>query len=285
MSNIKLDFEPQTFQNVRDFKSDNMKCLVFAYVSLVFLIKLVFCDGGTNQIDKIIDLTWAVDVNPISWPNNKKFMYTRQVEKQNEDGSWYATNEYCSGEHGGTHLDAPYHFYQQGWKVDDIPIERFFVQGVLVDISQEVNDTGRSTQLTIDHLDKWIKEHGSLPNNTVMLIRYGWSQYYSDYDAYMGEGATPNFPGMTPEAARWLVDSKRIIGVGVDTASLDQGNSTTFDVHKILCSHQIYGLENLNIPEDLPAKGFSLVILPMKLKHGTGAAARVIAVPKSMANW
>ncbi|KAI4457104.1 cyclase-like protein 2 [Holotrichia oblita] len=232
------------------------------------------------QIREPVDLSWDVDEDSLYWPGIQSFFYSRKVAHFDEENRWYAMSEFCTGEHGGTHLDAPYHFYKYGWKVGDIPLQRLIAHAVIVDMSDIVHRLGPNIQLQEADLIDWERIHGPIPTQCVLLVRFGWSKYYKYRDLYFGlNGTEMEFPGIAEDAAQWIVNSKKIVGVGVDTASLDYGMSTTFPTHRILFENSIYGIENLNIPRHLPARGFNVLVMPMKLKEGTGAPARVVAIP------
>ncbi|KRT83493.1 hypothetical protein AMK59_4000, partial [Oryctes borbonicus] len=214
-------------------------------------------------------------------PGIKSFFYTRKVAQFDALDKWYAMNEFCMGEHGGTHLDAPYHFYKYGWKVGDIPLLRLLAHAVVIDMSEIVNRLGPTTLLQETDLIDWERIYGPLPHNCVVIIRFGWSERYKNRQSYLGiNGTNMIFPGIAADAAQWLANSKKVVGVGVDTASVDCGSSVKFETHRILSEHNIYGIENLKLPENLPARGFNIIVMPLKLKDGTGAPARVLAVPE-----
>ncbi|GJQ81778.1 hypothetical protein Trydic_g322 [Trypoxylus dichotomus] len=205
------------------------------------------------QIREPVDLTWQIDEKSIFWPGIKGFFYTRKVAQFDVQDKWYAMNEFCMGEHGGTHLDAPYHFFKFGWKVADIPLSRLLAHAVVIDISEVVNRLGPTTQLQESDLIDWERVHGPLPNHCIVIVRFGWSVYYKNRNSYLGlNGTEMLFPGIGTDAAQWLVNSKKVVGVGVDTASVDCGTSVKFETHRILSQHGIYGIENLNLPENLP---------------------------------
>lgn len=196
------------------------------------------------------------------------------------DNIFYAKNDFIGAEHGGTHLDAPYHFNRNGWKVADIPLDYLISSGVLVDLSDLVGKYGDDFQLQPEHLIEWETKYGKIPNDAIMLISFGWSCKYTNRTRYFGATNPPySFPGISPQAAEWIVHSGRIRGVGVDTPSMDYGKTNTFPSHTILYRANLFGLENVNLCHvNLPAQGFDLIVLPMKIRKGTGAPCRIIAV-------
>ncbi|KAL1122296.1 hypothetical protein AAG570_003701, partial [Ranatra chinensis] len=192
---------------------------------------------------------------------------------------WYASNVFKTSEHSGTHLDAPYHFYKEGRKVAQIPLEKLNVLGVLIDVSKDVGNNTDYT-LPVQKLDSWVSDHGPLSERTVVLLKYGWHARHKNRTLYMGSATPPySFPGLSEEAVQWIVDNGKVVGVGTDAASIDSGASKTLPAHRILTKNDIYILENVAIDEDLPPT-FDLLVLPMKIRNGTGAPCRVVAILK-----
>lgn len=229
----------------------------------------------------IIDLGFGLDDKTQYWPGTQRYNITLKTAQKDVDGiPWYATNTYEASEHVGTHVDAPYHFSEDGWKIGEIPLQRFFVPGLLIDVSDKVQDN--DFELQPEHITAWESENGSIPKASVVLFRFGWSSlHYDNRTAYMGFGTSNsselNFPGLSKKAAEY-VRAKGVYGVGIDTPSIDPGKNVFFEAHQTLLGAQIYGIENLKLEKDvLPARGFMLHIMPSKITHGTGAPCRVMA--------
>jgi kynurenine formamidase len=87
-----------------------------------------------------------------------------------------------------------------------------------------------------------------------------------------------HFPGLHPDAALWLAENRHIKAIGLDTASIDFGQSTLFESHRRLYERNIPAFENLMSLDALPAKGATIYALPMKIKGGSGGPLRAIAV-------
>ncbi|XP_050296912.1 isatin hydrolase-like isoform X3 [Anthonomus grandis grandis] len=192
---------------------------------------------------------------------------------------WYSFKEFCVAEHGGTHFDAPYHFHQSGWKVGDVPLSRLFAKGAFLNMEEEHLKMGRDTRLKVKDLENWETRNGKFSENSVLLVKFGRSKFWQNRTLYLDlEGETMHFPGLSKEAAQWIANSKKIIGVGVDTPSIDPGNSTDYIAHRILAENSLYNLENVKLLTDLPETGFDLVVAPMKIEEGTGAAVRIFAI-------
>ena len=122
-------------------------------------------------------------------------------------------------------------------------------------------------------------------DDKIVLIRTGFGRYWPDREKYMGTAergpqAVPqlHFPGIDPEAARWLVAERNVKAIGIDTPSLDYGQSTLFESHVALFADNIPGFENVANLDQLPLSGFSVLALPMKIHGGSGGPLRIVAV-------
>jgi kynurenine formamidase len=138
--------------------------------------------------------------------------------------------------------------------------------------------------VSIEDLTAWEDEHGELPNGGVLLLRTGWGARWDDRTAYLGTSLTGSdavaelhFPGLSAEAAGWLVANRGIVAVGIDTPSIDRGQSSDFRAHVILYAENISGFENVANLELLPETGSYVVALPMKIEGGSGGPLRIVA--------
>lgn len=231
---------------------------------------------------KIVDLTYSFDEKTIYWPTAKPFTWEKEAWGRSAAGYWYTAARYGASEHGGTHLDAPLHFAEGKQAADEIPLAKLVGPAVVIDIA-EACAKNPDYRLTVEDITGWEKRHGRLPDKSILLIRTGWGRYWGDRKKYLGTdrpGDTANlhFPGISREAAGFLANQRRIDGVGIDTASLDHGPSKDFIAHRLLNGANIYGLENVANLERLPAKGATVIALPMKIRGGTGGPTRIIAI-------
>ena len=238
---------------------------------------------GNPLSGTVVDLSHEYSDSAIFWPTADSFKLEKVADGVTPQGYYYAANNFATAEHGGTHVDAPVHFAQGKWSVDQIPVQQMIGDAAVVDVSAAAA-TQPDYQVTVADLEAWEKTHGSL-NGTIVLIRTDYSKRWPDAAKYLGtadrgEGAVPklHFPGVHPEAAKWLAGSRTVKAVGIDTASLDYGQSSLFETHRVLYERNIPGLENLSNLDRLPARGATLVALPMKIKGGSGAPLRAIAM-------
>jgi kynurenine formamidase len=232
---------------------------------------------------QLVDLSHAYDEQTIFWPTAEGFRLHKDAEGMTPAGYYYAANSFSTAEHGGTHLDAPVHFAQGKQSVDEIPLQRFFGPAVVVDVTKQ-SESNADYQVTVDDLMRAETENGSITADSIVLLRTGFSSRWPDAARYLGTaekgaGAVPklHFPGLHPDAAKWLV-AKDVRAVGLDTASIDYGQSTLFESHRILYAANIPACENLTALDRLPARGAFIVALPMKIAKGSGAPLRAVAV-------
>ena len=240
------------------------------------------------QSSSIIDLTHPFDAETIYWPTVDGFELTVDARGYTEGGYYYEANSFCAAEHGGTHLDAPVHFAEGGWSADRIPVERLIGPAVRIDVSSFCLEDP-DYEVTIGDFQSWEERNGSLPEGVIVLRYTGFGQFWPDRGQYLGteeqgEGAVANlhFPGLAPEAARWLVDNRSIRAIGLDSPGIDFGQSKQLQSHQILFKANIPGFENVAHVERLPEKDFVIVALPMKIGRGSGGPLRIVAlVPES----
>lgn len=234
--------------------------------------------------EELVDLSHPYDETTIFWPTSDRFRLEKTADGVTPQGYYYASNNFFTAEHGGTHLDAPLHFSQGAQAVSEIPLERFLGPAVIVDVVAQA-DANRDYLVTVDDLQRAERDEGAIPDDAILLIRTGFSRKWPDAAAYLGtaeRGAEAvrnlHFPGIHPDAARWLVANRSVKAVGIDTASIDYGQSTLYEVHRTLFERNIPAFENLTALERLPLRGAFVVALPMKIGGGSGAPLRAIAI-------
>ncbi|MCP9446669.1 MAG: cyclase family protein [Nitrospira sp.] len=245
-------------------------------------------DGQRGTFDwdraRFVDLTHAFGSDTIVWPTEQEFRLIVQHAEQSEGGYYYASNRIEMPEHGGTHIDAPVHFSRGGRTVDQIPLDGLIGRAVRVDVKSRCGED-RDYRVTVQDLERWEAEHGRIPDRAIVLLETGYGRYWPSRERYLGTGQRGSdgvqalrFPGLHPDAAAWLIRERRVKAVGIDTASIDHGRSTTFDTHVTLLTHQVPVFENLAELHRLPDRGFAVIALPMKIAGGTGGPLRIIAV-------
>jgi kynurenine formamidase len=237
--------------------------------------------AATIDESKVVDLTYAFDEQTIYWPTARRFELERVAHGHDAEGRWYASNDFCASEHGGTHLDAPIHFAEGRWSTEAIPIERLIGPSRVIDVSRKCA-ADRDYRVQPEDILEHEARHGPIRAGTIVLIRTGFGAFYPDAKRYLGSdvrGVAENlhFPGIGEAAARALVE-RRIDAVGIDTASLDHGPSTDFIAHRVLNGANVPGLENVANLDRLPPAGAMVIALPMKIKGGSGGPCRIVAI-------
>jgi len=254
------------------------------HVVLAFALLACTRNAGAHPIDesKVIDLTYSFDEHTIYWPTAKPFQLEIVSAAKTAAGFWYAANNVCLAEHGGTHMDAPIHFAEGKRAADEVPVQQLMGPAVVVDIrTQAAADA--DYRLTVDDLKAWEKKYGRIPDGAIVVMFSGWGSRWPDKKQYLGtdqpgDVANLHFPGFSREAGEFLVSQREIDAIGVDTPSIDYGQSKDFIVHQIINGANKPGLENIANLKKLPAKGAMLIALPMKIAKGSGGPARIIAV-------
>ena len=232
---------------------------------------------------RIVDLSHAYGPSTLYWPTSPtKFELDPLASGMTPAGYFYAANRLSTPEHGGTHLDAPIHFSEKGLTVDKLPLAQLIAPAVVVDISAKAS-ADRDYRLTPADVLAFEKAHGTIAKGTIVLLRTGWSRYWPDAKAYLGDD-TPgdasklSFPSYGGDAARLLVEDRGVGALGIDTASIDYGRSADFEVHRIAAARNVAGLENLTNLDQLPLRGALVIALPMKIEGGSGGPLRAVGL-------
>jgi kynurenine formamidase len=257
----------------------------FSLIILFLLVITVSIYAQQIKKEKILDMTFPFDNNAINWPTALPFTLEKLSWGKTEDGWWYASNNYKSCEHVGTHADAPIHFAEGGRTIDQVPLWEWIGPAVKIDVVKKCTEN-RDYLLTVDDVKEWEKKHGRIPDKSWVIMYTGIdTKYYPNKKQVLGTDkngseALPelSFPAFSPEVAEFLAKERNITGVAIDTPSIDYGKSTDFKVHRILFAADKIALENIANLDKLPEKGAMLYVIPMLIKDGTGSPARVFAV-------
>jgi kynurenine formamidase len=256
--------------------------------SRVFLLLVLVCgcqgasDFPVLDESRLIDLTYPFDSSTVYWPTAEPFELERVAYGTTESGYWYAANQFCASEHGGTHLDSPIHFAEGKWTADVIPLDRLVGPAVVMDVTSSV-DADPDYRLQDEDILAWETRNGQIPDGAVVLMRTGWGTRWPDPQEYFGSDTPQNtqtlhFPGISREAAEFLSVERTIDAVGLDTPSIDHGPSQDFPAHQVLGKANIPAFENVANLNALPESGAWIIALPMKIGGGTGGPLRIVAL-------
>lgn len=265
--------------------------LIKIAVSMTSLVlSMVSFGQSAPRLDQVslIDLSHAYDDSTLFWPTSPiAFEHEELAFGPSGNGYFYSAYTFATPEHGGTHLDAPIHFAEDGRTVGELDLEELFAPVSIIDITEKAN-TDRNYRLQPSDITAFESEFGQIQANTAILIRTEWSRFWPDPMAYLGDD-TPgdasnlSFPGISAAAAQLLVD-RGVNLIGIDTASIDYGPTADFPVHVVLATSEVAALENLTNLADLPQTGAWILAAPMKIGEGSGAPARVIGFVPNAAN-
>jgi kynurenine formamidase len=252
------------------------------------LLLLASCNRAPSITERLVDGTWVdltypFDSTAIYWPTAQPFRLTVVSAQRTPAGYYYAANNYAAAEHGGTHIDAPVHFGEGRRTTDKIPLTSLIGPAVVIDLRHQA-DSSADYRVSPQDIIAWEKTHGRLQEGTIVLIRTGWGSRWPDRARYLGTAKTGqagvaelHFPGLTVVSAR-LLAKRRVHAVGIDTPSLDYGQSKDFMAHRTLFGMNIPGFENVANLDQLPDTGAFVVALPMKIKGGSGGPLRIVAL-------
>lgn len=236
-----------------------------------------------------VDLSHDFSAETVYWPTATPFSLQVISAQRTPAGFYYAANDFSTSEHGGTHLDSPIHFAEGRHTTDQIPLDRLIGPAVVVDVTARAEESA-DYRLDRGALEEWERSHGRVPDESIVLVRTGWSSRWPDKARYLGTTKTGqagvaelHFPGIDSSAARWLAAERKVKAVGIDTPSIDYGQSKTFDTHRILLGENIPAFENVAALDRLPPTGAFVVALPMKIKGGSGGPLRIVALVPSTA--
>ena len=254
---------------------------------LLIALVFVFVSQAATALElsdyRLVDLSHAYGDNTLYWPTSPS-AFEKQVLAfgDEETGYFYSAYSVCTPEHGGTHLDAPVHFSSSGQATDEIPLASLIAPAVVIDVTASANED-RNYRVSAADVTAFEETHGRIPEGSIVLARTGWSRYWPDAIAYLGDD-TPGdaskleFPGFGADAVGILAEDRGVAMIGIDTASIDYGKSQDFMAHRVGAAQNVANLENLTNLAELPATGSFVMALPMKIEGGSGGPVRVVAL-------
>ena len=234
--------------------------------------------AGQNHI---VHLSHVIDIDIPQWQGdpNVKFMTVAQRETHG-----YFLRELVIGEHSATHINAPISFHANGVGIDEYVAESLIAPSVVIDISAQAA-MNPDYVLTVQDILVWERQYGEITEGNVVLLHTGWSGKWSDTDAFMlQDDQGIHFPGFGSDATQFLLENRKIAGIGIDTHGVDGGIDTTFAVNRLVLEKPRIVLENLTNLDKLPPRGFKIAVAPLLLRGGSGSPVGVLAIVETQGN-
>ena len=246
-------------------------------------------DALNSATVEVIDLTAPLSASTPVIKLPEQFGQTatfslHEISRYDDRGPAWYWNDITTGEHTGTHFDAPVHWVtgRDGEDVAQVPLGSMIRPAVLLDFSaQAAGDP--DFLLEIKDVRDWEQAHGPLPAGGWLLYRTGWDTRSDSQERFLNANETgPHTPGISVECARWIAEQSPVIGVGVETVGTDAGAAHSFDppfpCHSMLLGAGKYGLTQLQNLAQVPATGAVLVVLPLPITGGSGSPCRALAL-------
>lgn len=261
-------------------------CFLFALGAMLLTIVLPASEPKLARVDsfkhwvrrpsRVLDLTYPISEKNPAWPGDAR-TYEAKINARAEEAGYFSRSFWML-EHFSTHLDAPAHFPPGQATVDQIPAERLLGPAVVIDIRQRAA-ADPDYRLSVEDVQAWEKRHEQIPAGAIVLLRTGWASRWPDERRYRNQDSAGvmHFPGFGVEAVRLLIE-RGVSGLGIDTLSVDYGESKNFEVHRLSHGAGLYHVENLSDLSALPERGAYLIVAPIKLEGGSGGPARVFAL-------
>lgn len=224
-----------------------------------------------NKEFKIVDLTHSLSPEVPSWDGSCGFELSISTDyKDCTPPDLYRIQQIKCRAGIGTHMDAPAHFVENGRTIDKLTLEELISDCVVIDVSSEANE---SYVIMPDVIEKFEKEYGEIKSNSFVIFYTGWDKFWDDREKYNNDH---KFPCVDVATAKLLLE-RNISGLGIDTLSADTG-ANGFPVHQAILGANKYLVENVANAKELPPIGAKILVLPLKIKDGTEAPIRLIAM-------
>jgi kynurenine formamidase len=238
-----------------------------------------------DVIDLTAPLSSSTPVLKLPEPFGNTVSFTlHEISRYDERGPAWYWNDISTGEHTGTHFDAPVHWVtgRDGQDVSQVPLNRLIAPAAVIDFSAQAA-ADADFLLEVDHIKGWESQHGALPEGGWLLYRTGWDARSRDQDTFLNANETgPHTPGVSVECARWLAQEAPVIGFGVETVGTDAGAAHSFDppfpCHSSMLGADKYGLTQLQNLALLPPQGAMIIVSPLPITGGSGSPCRALAL-------
>ncbi|GAB3892747.1 cyclase family protein [Microbispora bryophytorum] len=241
--------------------------------------------GGIEVLDLTAPLSDTTPILLLPEPFGQTVPFSMQeISRYDDRGPAWYWNNFTTGEHTGTHFDAPVHWVtgRDGEDVSQVAPAKLIAPAVVLDFSAQ-SAADPDFLLEVDHVKAWEAEHGPLPDGGWLLYRTGWDVRAHDQAEFLNADETgPHTPGMSPACARYLAEETPIAGIGTETVGTDAGAAHSFDpafpCHSYLLGAGKYGLTQLRNLDRLPPTGAVVIAGPLPIVGGSGSPVRVLAL-------
>jgi kynurenine formamidase len=238
-----------------------------------------------DVIDLTAPLSSSTPILQLPEPFGNTVPFTlHEISRYDERGPAWYWNDISTGEHTGTHFDAPIHWVtgRDGQDVSQVPLARLIAPAAVLDFSAQAA-ADADFLLEVDHIKEWESQHGALPEGGWLLYRTGWDTRSHDQDTFLNANETgPHTPGVSVECARWIAQESPAIGFGVETVGTDAGAAHSFDppfpCHSSMLGADKYGLTQLQNLALLPPQGAMIIVSPLPITGGSGSPCRALAL-------
>lgn len=222
----------------------------------------------------VLDLTHTLNPQNLAYQSSRTSAYQIKTAASIDN-----IPNIFSAEPFATRIEAPAHFATGLWTVDQIPTERLIAPLVVLDVSANtVNHP--DYEISVEDIAQWEQAHEQIPLGSVVMARTGWDSRWSSGRSYRNADTkgVMHFPGFSPDAAKFLVEGRNALGLGIDTLSIDRGSSKDFPVRQYTLAHSAYQLENVANLDRAPASGGMVVVAPTKVQSGASGPVRILAL-------
>jgi kynurenine formamidase len=238
-----------------------------------------------DVIDLTAPLSSSTPILKLPEPFGNTVPFTlHEISRYDDRGPAWYWNDITTGEHTGTHFDAPVHWVtgRDGQDVSQVPLTRLIAPAAVIDFTAQAA-ADADFLLEVDHIKEWESQHGALPAGGWLLYRTGWDARSRDQDTFLNANETgPHTPGVSVECARWLAQEAPVIGFGVETVGTDAGAAHSFDppfpCHSSMLGADKYGLTQLQNLALLPPQGAMIIVSPLPITGGSGSPCRALAL-------
>ena len=254
-------------------------------MSVLSALAEVIRSATVDVIDLTAPLSSSTPILKLPEPFGNTVPFTlHEISRYDERGPAWYWNDISTGEHTGTHFDAPVHWVtgRDGQDVSQVPLTRLIAPAAVLDFTAQAA-ADADFLLEVDHIKGWESQHGALPEGGWLLYRTGWDARSRDQDTFLNANETgPHTPGVSVECARWLAQEAPVIGFGVETVGTDAGAAHSFDppfpCHSSMLGADKYGLTQLQNLALLPPQGAVLIVSPLPITGGSGSPCRALAL-------